>query len=264
MVELYLPSFLNLYYDFFGVSMKKMMFINISYSLALLFTLARQSNATNSLSIPTCADSAQEESGWCTIVAQQNTTKTLSPQPAIISTYCTLGRIELSWIINQKKDPRATITHLEINSEMRGQGIGKSLFQAGITFLMSYLDYPQITWKAQPLDRGITLANLIQFYEKQGGYVTKLFEETSIACMALRTDTFTPLDCDLKNSTLPENLCLLHFKDFRPDCQLKVKDFNIVKQSFNEFEKTTIIITPAGATHSTRATSKNASSPKRG
>ncbi len=246
---------------FWRNSMKKKTFITILHALILFLTLTGNTNGSNYLSIHSSANTPKEESGRCIIVAQQNTDSILRQQVRAISKPCTLGRIEISWLIKPGTAHQATITHLEVDAELRGRGIGQQLFQAAIIFLRRYLDSPEIAWKAQPLDRNMPLAGLIRFYEKQGGYVTKLYEAHGIACMSLRPDALTDLDCDPENSTLPENLCLFSFRNSRPDCQLKVKDFNIVKKSSNDLAQKTTIITPAGTTESTQSTGRKTPSP---
>ena len=235
---------------FFGGPMKFAATLNL---FAFFLSFANNSNGNPrkhvAVSEPSLAtETLLEESGRCTIIIQQrHDTPILQTHSLILPRLCTLGRIELSWVVKQGQAPKAKIVHLEVDREARGQGVGSNLFQTGIKFFMSYLEAPEISWKAQSLDPAIPLTDLIRFYEKQGGFVTKLFEALRIACMELKPDFIEELRGDRENFYRLDNSSPFGLVDTSMQYLSKISSLTIIKKYICEGQLKTHIISDKNA-----------------
>ena len=223
----------NIYFNlFFCACFLTFSFVHTANSKCCSDILTSSSLSSSSSDEERLAEVFFEESGRCTIIAQEGSDcSSLSLSTTNSQRLSRLGRIEIAWLIQAGKQPKATITHLEVDDSQRGKGIGQNLFQGAVNFLVSYLEKPEITWKAQPLDKITTLVRLIKFYEAQGGVVTR--EEAGIALMCLKENFFD----EQENFHIPMISTSVPLVSKNISSLIKIDTYNIVKTTINTANK---------------------------
>ena len=167
-----------------------------------------------------------EEFGSCTIVAMPAWDKSKC-RP------CSLGRVELAWVCKPGIRVRVRIKHLEVYPKDRTKGVGAALFMSAVHFSCLYFKRDiTIGWKAQPLEKKMSLDQLIHFYENLGGVVDERLDSRS-ASMYLCDGSMAAARASVERHSLgqemrgQENIAVPSVFSSRGDLEFPIKDFRV-------------------------------------